>query len=409
MRVRLCISIAFVSIVFDLPTLLAITVFTSGVAGCLLLFSWLQHQRIFALALWGSAFIIAAVATTLIIARGTISDFWSIVIGNAILAAAYEIIWSGVRNFENKRLSVVLTLAGSLTWLAACSIGPIYALPAARAAVMAAIAITYALLAVLELGRGNGEEVSRWPIMLLLLGHAAAIPVRIPLAGSATDPHPFHVHLLTFAIFETLFVCICAAYLFGGLAKDRIAARYQRASSIDPLTGVANRRGFLQAAERIMVRTRFARRPAALLTFDLDRFKSINDKFGHPAGDTVLITFCHLATSLLRPTDLFGRIGGEEFASLLPDIGRQDALLLAERLRAAFEATCHTVAEQPFTTTVSVGVAISDDASLDLSALLTAADQALYRAKAWGRNRVELSTLSPQSPSAQQASGQAAA
>ena len=158
-----------------------------------------------------------------------------------------------------------------------------------------------------------------------------------------------------------------------------------------------------------MTRTRFTNQPAALLTFDLDRFKSINDKFGHPAGDTVLVTFCRLATSQLRPTDLFGRMGGEEFASLLPDTTRQDALQLAERLRAAFEATRHTVAEQPFTATVSVGVATSDDASFDLSALLVAADQALYRAKALGRNRVELSTLSLQSPSARQAPGQAAA
>jgi diguanylate cyclase (GGDEF)-like protein len=382
-------------VVFTLPTLLAITVFTSGLAGGLLLLSWLQHRRIFALALWGSAFIIAAIATTLIIARGTISDFWSIVIANAILAAAYGIIWSGVRNFEGKRVSIVLTLAGALIWLAACSIGPIYALPAARATVMAAITSTYALLAVLELWRGGGEGVWRWPIMLLLIGHAAAIPVRIPLAGAATYPNPFKVNLLTFAIFETVFVCICAAYLFGGLAKDRIAARYQRASLIDPLTGVANRRGFLQAGERLMVRTRFARRPAALLLFDLDRFKSINDKFGHGAGDTVLTAFCQLATSLLRPTDLFGRIGGEEFASLLPDTARQDALWLAERLRAAFEATSHTVAERPLTATVSIGVAISDDdAGFDLSALLDAADQALYCAKVLGRNRVELSTHS---------------
>jgi diguanylate cyclase (GGDEF)-like protein len=99
-----------------------------------------------------------------------------------------------------------------------------------------------------------------------------------------------------------------------------------------------------------------------------------------------------LATSLLRPTDLFGRIGGEEFASLLPDTARQDAIRLAERLRATFEATSHTVVERP----VSVGVAISDDASFDLSALLDAADQALYRAKALRRNRVELSTSSGQ-------------
>jgi diguanylate cyclase (GGDEF)-like protein len=396
-------------VVFNLPTLLATTVFTSALVGCLLLLSWFQHRRVFALALWGSAFIIAAIATTLIAARGTIPDLWSIVIANVLLAAASGIIWSGVRNFEGKRVSVVLTLAGALIWLAACSIGPIYALPEARATVMAAITITYALLAVLELWRGRGEGVWRWPIMLLLLGHIAAIPVRIPLAGSLTGHHPLHVNLLIFVIFETLFLCICAAYLFGGLVKDRIAARYQRASMIDPLTGVANRRGFLQAGERLVVRTRFERRPAALLLFDLDRFKSINDKFGHPAGDAVLTAFCQLATSLLRPTDLFGRIGGEEFAGLLPDTARQDALRLAERVRAAFEATSHTVAERPLIATVSVGVAISDDATFDLSALLDAADRALYCAKALGRNRVELLTHPPQSPSARQASGQAAA
>jgi diguanylate cyclase (GGDEF)-like protein len=375
---------------FDLPTLLAITVFTSALAGCLLLLSWLQHRTIFALALWGSAFIIGAIATILIIARGTIPDLWSIVIGNAMLTAAYGIIWSGVRNFEGKQASVVLTLSGALIWLTACSIGPIYALPVARAGVMAAIAITYTLLGVFELWRGHGEEISRWPVMLLLVGHAAAIPIRIPLAASATNLHPFHVNLLTFAIFEGVFVCICAAYLFGGLAKDRIAARYEHASLIDPLTGVANRRGFLQTGERLLVRTRFAQEPAALFLFDVDRFKSINDKFGHHVGDAVLIGFCQLATSLLRPNDLFGRVGGEEFASLLPKITRKDALLLAERLRAAFEATSHNVAVRSVTATVSVGVAISHDASYDLATLLDEADQALYRAKAMGRNRVEL-------------------
>jgi diguanylate cyclase (GGDEF)-like protein len=380
-------------VVFNLPTLLAITVFTSGLAGCLLLLSWLQHRKIFALALWGSAFIIAAIATVLIvIARGTVPDLWSIVVGNAILAAGYGLIWSGARNFEGKRVSIVLTLAGALIWLASCAIGPIYALPEARATVMVAIAIAYALLTVLELWRGRGDGIWRWPIMLLLLGHAAAIPVRIPLAGEWTNPNPLDVDLRTVAIFETVFVCICAAYLFGGLAKDRIAARYRRASLIDPLTGITNRRGFLQTGERLMARTRFARRPAALLLFDLDRFKSINDRFGHGTGDAVLTAFCQLATSLLRPTDLFGRIGGEEFASLLPDTTRQDALSLAERLRAAFEATTHTLADGPLTATVSVGVAISDDESFDLFALLDAADQALYRAKALGRNRVELST-----------------
>jgi len=137
------------------------------------------------------------------------------------------------------------------------------------------------------------------------------------------------------------------------------------------------------------MRARFAREPTAIIIFDLDRFKSINDWYGHLAGDEVLTSFCRLATSHLRPNDLFGRIGGEEFASLLPDTGEDDAIWLAERVRRAFEASSHPIGQRAIRSTVSVGVAISDEEYSDLSALLAAADRALYRAKALGRNRVE--------------------
>ena len=125
-------------------------------------------------------------------------------IGNAILATAYGLIWSGARDFDGKRISIVLTLAGALIWLAACSIGPIYARPEARATVMALIAITYALLTVVELWRGRrrGEGLWRWPIMLLLFGHAAAIPVRIPLVGPLSGHYPIHPELLTSLLFS---------------------------------------------------------------------------------------------------------------------------------------------------------------------------------------------------------------
>jgi diguanylate cyclase (GGDEF)-like protein len=373
--------------------LLAITVLTPALAGCLLLLSWLQHRKVTALALWGSGFIAASVATTLIIVlRGTIPDFWSIIVGNALLTAAYGILWGGARKLDGKNVSIPLALMGVVFWLIACSISPIYARPEARATVMAAIGIVYTLLVVFELWRGRGEEAWRWPIMVLLLAHAAAIPIHIPLAGAWTHPDPSDpsdLDLLTFAIFEGAFVCICAAYLFGGLAKDRIAARYRHASFTDPLTGIANRRGFLHRGERLLMRARFAREPMALILFDLDRFKSINDRYGHITGDEVLVSFCRLATSHLRPNDILGRIGGEEFASLLPDMGRRDALSLAERVRKAFEASIHTAGQYAFSSTVSVGVAIFDDVQSNLNALLSAADQELYRAKALGRNRVE--------------------
>jgi hypothetical protein len=228
----------------SLTILLAIAVFTPAVAGCLLLLSWLQHRTVVALGVWGFGFITASVATTLIIvARGTIADFWSIIVGNALLAVAYGILWSGARKIDGKNVSI-LALAGVALWLAACSIGPIYARPEARATVMAAIGICYTLLAVLELWRGRGDGAWRWPIVVLLLAHAASIPIHIPVAGAWKHPDPADADLLTFMIFEAAFVSICASYLFGSLVNDRIAAGYQRASLTDPLTGVTNRRGF---------------------------------------------------------------------------------------------------------------------------------------------------------------------
>jgi diguanylate cyclase (GGDEF)-like protein len=378
-------------------TLLAITVFTPALAGCLLLLSWLQHRRVTALALWGAGFVIASVATTLIIAlRGTIPNFWSIIVGNALLAAAYGILWSGARKFEGKKVLILLALVGVSIWVVACSIGPIYARPEARATVMATIGIVYTLLAVFELWRGRGDDMWRWPVIVLLLAHAAAIPIHIPLAGALTHPDPSDVDLLTFAIFEGAFVTFSTAYLFGGLAKDRIAASYQRVSLTDPLTGVANRRGFFETGERLLMRARSAREPMALIMFDLDQFKRINDRYGHHVGDEVLTAFCKVATTHLRPRDLFGRIGGEEFASLLPNTEPQDAVWLADRIRAAVE-TAWRVGEHTIRTTVSAGVALSDEAAGDLTGLLASADQALYRAKAAGRNRVEISAYTAES------------
>ena len=360
--------------------------------------SWLQHRRVTALALWGSGFITASVATTLIIVlRGTIPNFWSIVVGNALLAAVYGILWCGARKFDGKNVSIPLALVGVLLWIVACAIGPIYARPEARAAVMTAIGIVYTLLAFFELWRGRGDNVWRWPIMVLLLAHAAVIPIHIPLAGALTHPDPFDVDLFTFSIFEGAFICISTAYLLGGLVKDRIATGYQRASLTDPLTGVTNRRGFFEKGERLLMRARLAREPAALIMFDLDQFKRINDRYGHHVGDEVLTAFCKVATTHLRPNDLFGRIGGEEFASLLPDTGLEDAVWLADRTRAAIEAASYHVGEHSIHATVSVGVAFSSDATADLTGLLKAADQALYRAKKAGRNRVETLPLAADS------------
>jgi diguanylate cyclase (GGDEF)-like protein len=129
-------------------------------------------------------------------------------------------------------------------------------------------------------------------------------------------------------------------------------------------------------------------RSVSVLIFDLDHFKSVNDRFGHPAGDEILKLFANVLVHTLRVTDIVGRIGGEEFAALLP-CSTEEAVVAAERVRATFETAGVQVDDRSLTTSVSIGVA-TGEGGVDLHALLAAADSALYRAKRAGRNRVEV-------------------
>jgi diguanylate cyclase (GGDEF)-like protein len=378
-------------------TALGIMGFVSAVAGALLLVSWLQHRNTPALMPWGLAFILAAIGTTLIAQRGQIPDFWSIAVANAIIAIAYGCMWSGARMFEGRRPQPAAAAAGAVIWLVACTIEAFYASLVARVALMTVIGIAYTLLTIVEFWRSRDEDLAlRWVIIGLLLVHAASLPVRIPFAPSLFDPAPNQVHFLTFITFESVLLSMCGAYLFGSLVKDRIARRYKHASLVDSLTGAANRRAFLKQGPRILRRSRSVGRTFAVLLFDLDHFKKINDTFGHSTGDDVLTAFCRVAQDNLRVTDFFARLGGEEFACILPDTSLDEALAVGERVRTAFGAARHRAGHEPLTATVSVGVAVSTEGNL--ASLLAYADRALYRAKQNGRNRVELAVVAVAEP-----------
>jgi diguanylate cyclase (GGDEF)-like protein len=377
----------------DVPTLFVIAVFASAVAGLLLLLSWLQNRNVRALALWAAAFMIGSVGVALIAAHGDIPEIWSITIANAIIVTAHGMIWGGARSFDGRPTSVPLMLAGAVVWVLACQVEAFFAMAQARVALMSAIVVAYSVLSAWEFWRGRDEGLmSRLPIVVLLLAHAAMVIVRIPLAGSLSLPmasEETHVGWWTFVIFEAVCFSFCVAYLLGGMARERIVLWYKHASLIDPLTGVGNRRAFLERGEKLLHRIVFDRQPAALLLFDLDKFKTVNDTFGHHVGDRVLTAFCGVATVALRPGDLFGRLGGEEFAALLPHTSLDGGLVVAERIRANFEAMTLDFGAGTLAATVSVGVAMAGDRARDLAALIMAADRALYRAKANGRNRIE--------------------
>ena len=159
--------------------------------------------------------------------------------------------------------------------------------------------------------------------------------------------------------FETLFATFCLPFLRVAMSKERAELEQRKAALTDALTGVANRRAFFDRGGPLLEWALAERRPAALLLFDLDRFKEVNDTAGHQAGDRVLKAFCDLVAASMRPGDLFGRLGGEEFACLVVDASMAQALHTAERLRREFEAMRFPGLEG--NATVSVGVAMASE------------------------------------------------
>jgi len=184
----------------------------------------------------------------------------------------------------------------------------------------------------------------------------------------------------------------------GGLARafNRMAERLEthrnelrELSTHDPLTGLFNRREFEQRLQTERRRAVRYGRPFSLLMLDVDHFKDINDRYGHPCGDEVLTTLADLLRLNVRPMDAVCRYGGEEFAAILPETGRDGALVLAERIRRTVQdSTIVLDAARQVRATVSIGVATFATDAADGGDVVAAADRALYRAKHGGRNRV---------------------
>jgi diguanylate cyclase (GGDEF)-like protein len=165
-------------------------------------------------------------------------------------------------------------------------------------------------------------------------------------------------------------------------------ARVQNLAVVDELTGIANRRRFMEMADRDLEAAIRHGRPLAAMMIDIDHFKNINDTYGHPTGDDVIRAVANRLTEHARRTDLLGRYGGEEFALLLPETVTRTCRDLAERLRAGVADVPIPTRSGPLTVTVSVGFTARGPSDPDLAALLSRADEALYEAKKAGRNRV---------------------
>jgi diguanylate cyclase (GGDEF)-like protein len=180
-----------------------------------------------------------------------------------------------------------------------------------------------------------------------------------------------------------------AVILANVTAQVRLLHELRHYAETDQLTGVANRRSFIIAIERESARSKRHNSLFSVLVLDVDEFKGINDRLGHPTGDRVLTACVNRILSCLRQIDMLGRLGGDEFAVLLPEAGSDGASEVAERIRSSIADKPIEIGDESIKVSVSIGLAtISLGHSADWKQLLEAADRGLYRAKAEGRNRV---------------------
>jgi diguanylate cyclase (GGDEF)-like protein/PAS domain S-box-containing protein len=182
---------------------------------------------------------------------------------------------------------------------------------------------------------------------------------------------------------------------FASIERDltrykKIERQLANMALFDSLTGALNRPAFFQHAEKEFARGKRYYRPLSVIMLDIDHFKRINDQYGHHGGDQVLQLFAEVCQEVIRSTDLMGRIGGEEFALLLPDTPINSAYNLAERLRERINKFPYLAGDMLIEVTASLGVAELQSDDTNFKALLQRADAALYEAKHAGRNRVKM-------------------
>ena len=381
----------------DVNTLFMVTIYVEAILGLLLLFAWVQNTAITAVAWWGFAHLLRAGSVVLFGMYGSVPDLVSIDLANALLFTAFAVTWTGARVFDGRPAEPVYLVTGAVLWLLVCRLPVLNDSLDARVLIASGIITAYTWLTAYEFWQGRAEAlVSRWPAIFMLFAHGSLFLLRTPLVAIlpwSSNNNVFGSVWLTVLSFEALLFTISIAFILLAMAKERTELRHRTAAMIDPLTGISNRRAFLQDAATLAKRHMGNPRPNAVLLVDLDHFKSINDRFGHAVGDRVLEIFAETARQVVRSNDLIGRLGGEEFAAILNDLPHDKALAIAERLRVSFAAATQDVDGRAVNATVSVGMVHAEGPLFDVPGLLAQADQALYFAKERGRNRVEVASL----------------
>lgn len=386
------------------PTMLAMIIVSSlMMAAAMAVVGWGRRRD--GLARWAGALLVNAIGHSLIMLRGVAPDFVSVVLGNLLLSSVFVGMIAAIYQFQGRPVHWLLLLAppALVTGVVTIFIDNFSARVSFVSLVIGLQAV-WTLATALErrhatVGRGQWLLVAGLGIEAAVLGGRALLA----LSSSAAATSILQGSVLQTATFMGTFsVVLISTMGFVFMARDRADENNRIMAAVDPLTGVANRRSLIAALDRDASRAVRTRESIALMMVDIDHFKRVNDRYGHPAGDQVLCHVVNVLQARVRAQDLVGRYGGEEFMVLLPDTTLLGAEQLARELcREVADSRCRIRAADgteasdgvSIAVTVSIGVfggRLDPGDSWDM--LIAAADRALYEAKEKGRNRVEVAT-----------------
>ncbi|SAK96133.1 diguanylate cyclase [Caballeronia temeraria] len=379
------------------PVSILVVTALSSILSILVLISLLSHA-IAGVPRWLWANVLAIVSLVLFAVQGVAPAWLGIVAANQLLAATVLLIYEGCNDFFDVRMRPVQRLTGWTMWLVVMTgiVYYTYVTPDVNVRVVI-VSVFHAACDLAIAGRVLIERPKERPrynylfvagaAALGALGHTvrgAIYVVKPPAQASLLEPGAMQITFLALGILVLPSLCIGLVMM----AHDRLAQRLERLARFDDLTGALSRKALLAAAAGRLARASREGAREYVAVVDIDHFKSVNDRYGHAAGDEVLRHFAAIVRARIREGDAFGRIGGEEFCLFCTAARMEEVTALVERLRKTVEATPCAVPGGVLHYTFSAGVAAWDGRE-PLASLMARADGLLYAAKVAGRNRVK--------------------
>jgi diguanylate cyclase (GGDEF)-like protein len=383
----------------DIRTLSVVLTGTCAILSIVMVLIWRTRRTYDGFGFWTAGNTAYAVGFLLIALRGTIPNLFTIVLANVLIVSAAALYLEGTRRFRSVAgckvlcISLVVALAASISYFTYGSnnVGMRIIL------VSLFVALFYALNAWELLGNAPPDLRFYWFTGSLFAIYSLFMVVRGLLTAFAPGPQDLYAHNLiqTLTFLVPLLLGVAWTFGFVMLNSERLEldlksaqVELQRLATTDFLTGIANNRSFFLQGERETQRARRYGHPLILLLFDIDDFKKINDTCGHAIGDQVLTTITATCRKLLRDIDIFSRVGGDEFAVLLPETDLVGGRVTAERLRSAVAETDIETTAAQLRATISIGVSELSSGDRQIEETLKRADDAMYEAKRRGRNTV---------------------